>query len=100
MPGKPVTFVTQLSEKLAIFAPELSLDFVSQVCVELDKATVQQKAFCLQYMNPWIKNMNKFCNPSSKLYELSTARLRDCIRLLIDLTVRDSEVCIHSFHMT
>ncbi|KAH8118768.1 hypothetical protein DFH11DRAFT_1839273 [Phellopilus nigrolimitatus] len=93
IPGRPMVVVTQLSEKLSVFAPELTLDFISQVCLELDKAASTQKGICLIYLNPWIKNFNKFCDPTNKLYELSGARLRDCIRLLLDLTVRDVEVC-------
>lgn len=89
-----MTTITQLSEKLAAFAPELTLDFISQVCVELVKATVLQKAICLQYMNPWVKNLNKFCDPTDKLYELSGARLRDCIKNLIEVTVQDKDVCV------
>ena len=57
IPGQPSTYITQLSEKLALFAPQLTLDFISQVCLELDKSVVQQKAISLQYMNPWIKNL-------------------------------------------
>ena len=91
--GHPVTFVVNLSEKLSTFAPHLTLDFITQICLELDKGSVSQKATRLQYMNPWIKNLTKFCNPTSKLYELSGARLRDCIRGFIDLTVRDTDVC-------
>jgi neurofibromin 1 len=89
-----MTFVVRLSEKLAAFAPQLTLDFISQVCVELDKCNVYQKAVRLQYMNPWIKNLTKFCSPTSKLYEVSGARLRDCVRGFIDLTVRDPEACL------
>ena len=87
-----MTAVTQLSEKLATFAPELTLDFISQVCLELVKSSVLRKAICLQYMNPWIKNLNKFCDPTDKLYELSGARLRDCIKNLIEVTVHDRDV--------
>ena len=87
-----MTAVTQLSEKLATFAPELTLDFISQVCLELVKSSVLRKAICLQYMNPWIKNLNKFCDPTDKLYELSGARLRDCINNLIEVTVQDRDV--------
>lgn len=62
------------------------------MCIELDKSAAHQKAICLQYMNPWLKNFNKFCDPTNKLFELSGARLRDCIRLLLDLTVKDADV--------
>lgn len=85
--------IFQLSERLSTFAPELTLDFISQVSLELEKAQVSHKAISLRYLSPWIKNLNKFCDPTSNLYELSGARLRDCVRLLLDLTVRDPDVC-------
>ena len=89
-----MVIIMHLSEKLATFAPELTLDFLSQVCLELDKTSVPQRAISLRYINPWIKNLNKFCDPTSDLYELSGARMRDCVRLLLDLTVRDPEVSL------
>ena len=82
-----------MSAKIADFAPELTLDFIYQVCIELERpAATVIKGYCGRYMNPWIKNLSKFCDPTNKLYELSGARLRDCIRMLLDLTVRDAEV--------
>ena len=59
----------------------------------MDKAGIAQRINCLQYMSPWVRNLAHFCNPSSPLYEHSGARLRDCIRTLIDLTIADLEVC-------
>lgn len=89
--------IFQLSERLALFAPELTLDFLSQACLELEKSNVPQKAICLRYITPWIRNLNKFCDPTSDLYELSGARMRDCVRLLLDMTVRDPEVNYSAF---
>lgn len=92
-----MALVLTLSEKLSAFAPELTLDFISQVVLELDKATTSQKALCIGYSVPWVRNLSRFCDPISDLYEVSGARLRDCVRLLLDLTVRDSEVCSVAF---
>lgn len=61
----------------------------------MDKACVAQRIDCLQYMSPWVKNLTHFCNPSNPLYEHSGARLRDCIRTLIDLTTADLEVHVN-----
>ncbi|KAI5118442.1 hypothetical protein M0805_000576 [Coniferiporia weirii] len=93
IPGRPTVITLQISEKLAAFAPELTIDFISQVCLELDKSAGTQKAMCFRYMNPWIKNLNMFCDPTNKLFDFPGARLRDCVRLLLDLTVRDPEAC-------
>lgn len=92
IPGRAAAFVTQLSEKLATFAPQLTLDFVQEVTANMSKASVSQRISCLQYMSPWIRNLAQFTDPANRLYEHSGARLRDCIRVLIDLTMADQEV--------
>jgi hypothetical protein len=96
IPGDPGTFVVQLSERLAEFAPELTLDFMSEVSAAMalmDKTAVARRINCLRYMSPWVKNLTHFPNPTSPLYERSGARLRDCIRVLSDLSIADPEVC-------
>ncbi|KAI6130277.1 hypothetical protein EDD16DRAFT_1541379 [Pisolithus croceorrhizus] len=92
IPGDIPTFVISLSERLANFAPKLTLDFLNVMASGMDKAKVAQRINCLQYMSPWVRNLVLFCTPSSPLYEHSGARLRDCIRSLIDLTVADLEI--------
>ncbi|KAI6003613.1 hypothetical protein EDD15DRAFT_2567619 [Pisolithus albus] len=92
IPGDIPTFVINLSERLANFAPKLTLDFLNVMASGMDKAKVSQRINCLQYMSPWVRNLVVFCTPSSSLYEHSGARLRDCIRSLIDLTVADLEI--------
>ncbi|KAG0709913.1 hypothetical protein DFH29DRAFT_1012634 [Suillus ampliporus] len=91
IPGDISTFVIGLSDRLAGFAPKLTLDFISVISAGMDKAKAAQRITCLQYMSPWVKNLAQFCNPTNALYEHSGARLRDCIRSLIDLTIADME---------
>jgi neurofibromin 1 len=82
IPGDPSTFVVQLSERLAEFAPELTLDFMSEVSTamaSMDRSAVAQRINSLRYMSPWVKNLVHFPNPTSPLYERSGAGLRDCI---------------------
>ncbi|GLB34218.1 putative GTPase-activator protein for Ras-like GTPases [Lyophyllum shimeji] len=86
IPGDPSAFVAQLSEKIAGFAPQLTLDFIPEVGAamgSMDKTS--QRISCIHYLSPWIKNLSLFSNPTSNLYERSGARLRDCIRNLADL---------------
>ncbi|KAF9238786.1 hypothetical protein BU15DRAFT_88233 [Melanogaster broomeanus] len=92
IPGDISTFVIGLSERLASFAPKLTLDFLSVISTGMDKGSAAQRINCLQYMSPWVRNLAHFCNPSNPLYEHSGARLRDCIRSLIDLTLADLEI--------
>lgn len=93
--GDPVAFVSQLSEKLADFAPQLTLDFIHEVSAamtSMDKSAIAQRISCLQYLGPWIQNLSHFANPTHALFERSGARLRDCIRTLADLSVTFPEV--------
>jgi hypothetical protein len=82
-----------LSKKLADFAPELTLDFIDEVTAamtSIDDALTSIS--CLQYMSPWIRNLSHFANATHPLYERSGARLRDCIRVLSELSVAHPEV--------
>ncbi|KDQ64130.1 hypothetical protein JAAARDRAFT_118551 [Jaapia argillacea MUCL 33604] len=92
VPAHPTTFVLNLSERLASHVPHLTLDFFSEVAAGMDKGGVAQKIFCLQYMSPWVKNLSHFPNPASPYYEHSGARLRDCVRLLVELTITEHEL--------
>ncbi|KAG7097519.1 hypothetical protein E1B28_004862 [Marasmius oreades] len=98
IPGDINAFVIGLSARLAAFAPQLTLDFISEVAAAMTamerKAVMQilQRINCLRYMNPWIKNLEAFATPTSPLFERSGARLRDCIRVLIDLTTTMPEL--------
>ena len=90
IPGDPFAFVIQLSEQLAEFAPQLTLDFIHEICAAMttmDKAAVAQRISCLHYLSPWIRNLSQFANPTSTLYDKSGTRLRDCIRTLADLSL-------------
>ena len=84
--------VIQLSERLSQHAPQLTLDFLGEVALGMERSTVQQKIYRLQYMSPWVKNLVHFADPTTRLFDQSGARLRDCIRFLINLTLQDEQV--------
>lgn len=92
MPGRASAFVSQLSDKLAAFAPQLTLDFIQEVAAGIAKLPVSQRISCLQYMSPWVRNLSQFTDPTNRLYDQSGAKLRDCVRSMIDLTVGDQDV--------
>jgi hypothetical protein len=85
----------QLSERLADFIPSMTLDFISEVAEGMGNE-VSQRISCLQYLSPWMKNLVHFPNPTSPQYEPSGSRLRDCIRTLIEMTLRHVEVCTNT----
>lgn len=100
MPGDPIAFVTQLSEKLAEYAPQLTLDFIHEVSAAIttmDKTAITHRISCLSYMSPWIQNLSCFASATHPLYERSGARLRDCIRTLADLSLAYPEVRANTY---
>jgi len=93
IPGDPSDFVIQLSGRLAEFAPELTLDFISEVSLAMPAMPqTSQRISCVQYMSPWIKNLSVFSNATSPHFERSGSRLRDCIRTISELCVNFPEV--------
>lgn len=97
IPGDPSHFVVQLSERIAEFAPRLTLDFISEVSATMTMDTrsgnhTGQSIGCLYYLSPWIKNLPHFSNPTSNLHERSGSRLRDCIRGLVDIALTHPEL--------
>lgn len=93
IPEDPHTFALQMSARLAQFVPRLTLDFVTEASSGMEKAEGHQRINYLQYISPWISNLAKFCDPGSVLYEHSGAKLRDTIRLLVDITTGNFVVC-------
>jgi hypothetical protein len=97
IPGDVSEFVIQLSRQIAEFAPELTLDFISEVSagMEMDgMANSPKRISCIHYMSPWIKNLSVFSNATSPHFERSGSRLRDCIRTISELCVKHPEVCM------
>lgn len=90
--GHPGPFLVLVCEGLASHAPQLTMDFISEIAGNIAKMDIPMRANCLQYLGPWIKNLPLFTNPCSKLYESSGTRFRDCIRMLVDLTTAEIEV--------
>jgi neurofibromin 1 len=90
--GPSSPFLVSLSERIASLVPHLTLDFLSEVCSTLSKSDITLKLHCLLYMSPWFKNLTIFAEPTNASFDHSGAKLRDCIRLLIELTIADPQV--------
>lgn len=94
--GPSSPFLVSLSDQIASLVPHLTLDFVSEVCNTLSKSDLTLKLHCLSYMSPWLKNLSAFAEPTNSNFDHSGAKLRDCIRLLIELTIADSQLLMTS----
>ena len=91
VPG-PSPFLPHMSDYIASMVPQLTLDFISEVSTTLNKVDPEQRLHCLTYLSPWLKHLSIFVDPTNASYDNSGAKLRDCIRLLIDLTMADPAV--------
>lgn len=90
IPANTLPFILNYSERISTFAPEITLDFILQWSIGFLKSTTQEKLICLEYVSPWIRNLGIFLEPSSGHFDES--RVRECIRLFIDMTIHESEV--------
>ncbi|CAG8637906.1 2796_t:CDS:10, partial [Cetraspora pellucida] len=91
IPANNITFVQQLSERLAITETHLTLEFLTEVFVGFSKSNPSQKHLCLQYMAPWLANL-AFYGKNGSETQNSVADTKMILHKLIDLTVRETEM--------
>ena len=92
LPANSLAFVHNLSETLAKNAPYLTLEFLKEWTIGLGRADVAQKTACLQYVGPWISNLEAFASPSRDDAEESTKQVAEIIRSLISITGSERKV--------
>ncbi|KAI0329579.1 hypothetical protein GY45DRAFT_1324865 [Cubamyces sp. BRFM 1775] len=90
--GHAGSYLTLLSDGLSSHSPQLTMDFISELCGGMSKLSVADRALSLQYLGPWMKNLSRFTEPCSELYEPSGTRFRDCVRMLVDMTTAETEL--------
>lgn len=89
IPSNSLSFVYKLSKALATTAPNLTLEFLKEWTVGFAKADTPQKAACLHYVGPWLKNLELFAKPSRDDGVESAKQVADVVRSLIALTVAE-----------
>ncbi|KDQ15349.1 hypothetical protein BOTBODRAFT_54648 [Botryobasidium botryosum FD-172 SS1] len=92
IPTNYTAFAAHFSEKVAAHAPALTLDFLAEFFVGYDRARTPQKTSCLHYMSSWLPNLSSFQDPTSDHYEHAGVKLRNTIRSIIDITIKDEDV--------
>jgi neurofibromin 1 len=95
LPANSLAFVHNLSETLAKNAPYLTLEFLKEWTIGFGRADVAQKTACLQYVGPWISNLEPFASPSRDDAEESTKQVAEIIRSLISITGTERKVSEH-----
>ncbi len=65
---------------------------VQRAIMDKERSLRWQKSICLNYVQPWIRNLARFRDPSSELFDPSEEGVRSVIRMIINITIRDTEV--------
>lgn len=98
IPANNQTFVVLISERLAATEEHLTLEFILECFYGFMKANKELKHYCLEYMAPWLPNIAHYCRPgleySSSTNDPQHQKLREILRLLIEITVKETEVKI------
>jgi neurofibromin 1 len=92
IPANSVSFVRAISEKLASTAPQLTLEFLTECFVGLNKSSKPLKSFCLEYMTPWLVNLDRFIHAGNDDGQQNLAKVKELLHQLIELTVKETEM--------
>lgn len=85
-------FAMAISRQLATSAPQLTLELLKEWIIGFSKADVIQKTACLQYIRPWLVNLEVFAQPSRDDAAESVKQVNDIIKGLIAITVAERQV--------
>ncbi|WVR09039.1 hypothetical protein IAU60_006099 [Kwoniella sp. DSM 27419] len=89
IPNNSVDFVVNLSRALAASIPNLSLEFLKEWTIGFATADTPQKIACLQYVAPWLANLDEFSRPAREDSQESIKQVKEIVRLFIALTIAE-----------
>jgi hypothetical protein len=92
IPSNSSAFVRAISKKLAETGSHLTLEFLGECIVGLGKSSKPLKSFCLEYMAPWLTNLDRFIHAGTDNAKDNIAKVREIIQKLIEFTVKESEI--------
>ncbi|OZJ04004.1 hypothetical protein BZG36_03619, partial [Bifiguratus adelaidae] len=92
IPANNAAFVIRISEKLAKTEPTLTLEFLSESFVGLEKSSKGLQHYCLEYMTPWLANLTTGGHQSDNSSDDHLAKTKDIIQLLIGMTVEHGDM--------
>ena len=90
IPSNNTIFIKQISEKLALNASILTLEFLEE-CIQgfVVSPIFELKHLCLEYMTPWLVNLTKFCKHPDENKRQKVALILD---KLISLTIQEVQM--------
>jgi neurofibromin 1 len=82
IPENNSSFIIAISQALATRESRLTLEFLDECLTGLRSSTSEQKHLCLEYMQPWLKNLATF----------EDARVQPVLEGLVAITLREREL--------
>ncbi|EIW67076.1 hypothetical protein TREMEDRAFT_69974 [Tremella mesenterica DSM 1558] len=89
IPQNSLSFTFNLSRALAASVPHLTLEFLKEWTIGFVKASTPQKTACLNYVRPWLGNLEMFSRPSREDGPEAVKQVGDIVRALISITVSE-----------
>ncbi|KAI8087606.1 uncharacterized protein B0P05DRAFT_584843 [Gilbertella persicaria] len=83
LPSNSTEFIVNISERIAVKEPFLTLEFLNECIVGYGKSEQSSRYLCLLYMIPWLPNLSLYCGKFSP----DIQKTKELLRLLIDLTL-------------
>ncbi|KAI8801315.1 hypothetical protein BJ742DRAFT_685193 [Cladochytrium replicatum] len=99
-------FVLAISKRLAASEPNLTLEFLIECGHGFQRSNKELKHYCLEYMAPWLPNLAHYWKassharegsgeiplPGAQAAETQMAKMNEVLKMLIDMTVNESEM--------
>ncbi|TPX30663.1 hypothetical protein SmJEL517_g05805 [Synchytrium microbalum] len=101
IPANNHGFVISISQRLAATEQHLTLEFLLECGLGFAKSNKELKHHCLEYMAPWLSNLGAFARAGTlqvaegsveDAYSQQLNKLRDVLKSLIDITVKEREM--------
>ncbi|KZV82855.1 hypothetical protein EXIGLDRAFT_778147 [Exidia glandulosa HHB12029] len=92
VPSNPFAIANDFSKRLANHFPDLTLEFLQEFSTSLGKYELEQRPTAVQHVAAWVRNLALFCNPASPHYDATGSKLRETLRMLLEMTVKHEEV--------
>lgn len=89
IPSNNTIFIKQISEKLALNASHLTLEFLEECIQGFRSSNIELKHLCLEYMTSWLPNLTRFCKQTDDNKRQRVATILD---KLITLTIEEVEM--------
>ncbi|CAO3611756.1 unnamed protein product [Cunninghamella echinulata] len=93
IPENNTAFIVSINNSLAITEAHLTFEFIQECVDGYKKSNHKMRLLCLDYMSPWLKNLARFCRASE--HEDGLAKVKDILRLLIEITLDKQETYKH-----